>query len=101
MHVSGGLIGSYSPIAQRSHVLEINAFVLDDRLQFDVIYSKALHHPETIHNLADRCIAALDTLIRACLSPGEDRFTATDFPLATLDDKKLSQLAARLDRLDA
>ncbi|XYI02585.1 amino acid adenylation domain-containing protein [Sorangium sp. So ce1128] len=51
------------PAARRPYLLEVNAFVLDGRLQVAWRYSPALHRAETVTALADGFLAALRALM--------------------------------------
>jgi amino acid adenylation domain-containing protein/non-ribosomal peptide synthase protein (TIGR01720 family) len=91
---AGTLVGSRSPAAQRRHLIEIAAYVLDGRLQIDWVYSHALHGSSTIQNLAADYLVRLTALINHCLSAGSGGFTPSDFPEADLDQDELDALLA-------
>ncbi len=84
----------YGPQTRRPHLLELNALVADGQLEFRWSYSVAAHTAATINALADRYVAALRSVIAHCLAPGAGGFTPSDFPLASLDQRALDQLAA-------
>lgn len=84
----------------RTHILEINIWIIAGKLQVKWIYSKHLHREETIQHLAAQYIAKLQLLIAHCLSPEAGGATPSDFPLANLDEQKLNQLANILDALE-
>jgi non-ribosomal peptide synthase protein (TIGR01720 family) len=88
------LMGVHSPEALRSHLLEISMKVLSGCLRMDWTFSQNIHDRQTIQQVADRYAEALRTLIAQILSPDEaGGYTPSDFPLANLDEKKLSQLS--------
>jgi len=95
-HAPTGWHGARNP---RSHVLEINTWIIGGRLQVSWTYSKNLHRLETIQHLATQYVATLEMLIDHCLSPEAGGFTPSDFPLAGLDQQQLDQLANILDAL--
>ena len=95
-HAPTGWHGARNP---RSHVLEINTWIIGGRLQVSWTYSKNLHRLETIQHLAMQYVATLEMLIDHCLSPEAGGFTPSDFPLAGLDQQQLDQLANILDAL--
>jgi amino acid adenylation domain-containing protein/non-ribosomal peptide synthase protein (TIGR01720 family) len=88
------LVGAHSPEALRYHLLEINMIVISGCLRVDWTFSQNFHHRQTIQQLANNYAETLRTLIAHVLSPDEaGGFTPSDFPLAKLDEDKLSKLA--------
>ena len=81
-----------SPRAERSHLLEVGASIVNGRLQVDWTYSEALHRPSTVERLADGFVTALRGLIAHCLEPEAGGYTPSDFPLAPLDQETLDRL---------
>ena len=81
-----------SPEARRLRLFDIVGYVVDHQLQFDWIYSPALHYEKTIELLGTQFLKHLQRLVAACLeSPGG--FTPSDFPLAGLSQPALDTLA--------
>jgi amino acid adenylation domain-containing protein/non-ribosomal peptide synthase protein (TIGR01720 family) len=76
---------------ERRYLLEINAIIVEERLQVDWMYNKNFYQPVTIEKLANAFIEALGHLIAICKS-SKMEFTPSDFPLVQLDEKKLAQL---------
>ncbi|MBW4500874.1 MAG: SDR family NAD(P)-dependent oxidoreductase [Scytonema hyalinum WJT4-NPBG1] len=74
---SSGL--SRSSRAQRSHLIEINALIVQDQLKVDWIYSQNVHRQETVETLAQDFLAALQALITDSQSSSSKNFTASDF----------------------
>ena len=72
--------------------------VLDGRLRVSWAYDPGRHLPSTAERLASGFVAEIAALVEHCLSPEAGGFTPSDFPLAKLDQKKLSQLAALLGK---
>jgi amino acid adenylation domain-containing protein/non-ribosomal peptide synthase protein (TIGR01720 family) len=70
----------------RRHVLEINAMVLDDRLRVDWAFATGPGARPAAELLGRGFLAALEELIEHCLSPQAGGLTASDFPLARLDE---------------
>jgi len=62
----------------------------------DLTYSKRRHSAETIENLAQCYIENLGTLIKHCLQPDAGGYSPSDFPMARLDEEKLSKLLERV-----
>jgi non-ribosomal peptide synthase protein (TIGR01720 family) len=85
---------------ERSHLLEINGYVIDGQLRFDWTYSTNLHRRATVERLAEDFGAAL----RALLAEGRNgagaqgSYTPQDFPLAHLDQQKLDKVLTKLKR---
>lgn len=80
----------------RSHVLEIDAMVIDDRLRVEWVYSENLHERTTIETLANDYMSNLRTLIAHCRSPETGGFSPSDFPEAKLDQAQLDELLNQL-----
>jgi len=95
------LTGSFGPQNKRSHRLNVNAYILQAQLQVDWVYSTDHYQADTIQKLAAAYIRALEAIIDHCLSTDAGSFTPSDFPLADLNEDKLSQLANILDAIDS
>ncbi len=81
-----------SQIGQRRFVLEINGILNEGRLQLTWTYSKRLHKRQTIEHLAESYFTELEAIIRHCRSEEAGGYTASDFPLAAVDDTLLNRL---------
>jgi amino acid adenylation domain-containing protein/non-ribosomal peptide synthase protein (TIGR01720 family) len=90
----------HSHLGSRSHLLEVNAFVAEGQLQVNWTYSSNLHQQATVESLAQGFVTALQVLIAHCQSPEAGGYTASDFPLAKLDEQKLGTIAALIDKSD-
>jgi non-ribosomal peptide synthase protein (TIGR01720 family) len=88
---------SRSPEARRHHLIEIDAFVSEGRLTVQWHYSPALHHTQTILDLATDFRARLEALVAMSDNPDQGK-TAADFPLAGIDDNELGKLAKLLNK---
>ncbi|BAY66479.1 amino acid adenylation domain-containing protein [Calothrix brevissima NIES-22] len=73
----------------RSHLLDINAIIVNGQMQIDWTYSSNIHQQSTIEILANEFIQALQALIAHCLSPEVGGYTPSDFPLAKLTQAQL------------
>ncbi|AHG93601.1 amino acid adenylation domain protein (plasmid) [Gemmatirosa kalamazoonensis] len=82
----------YGPRTVRRHLLEINALVIDGRLEIRWSYSERTHRRETIAGMADAYVAALRALVAHCTAPGVGGYTPSDFPLARLDQAAVDRL---------
>ena len=85
---------------RRSHVLQINASVRNERLHVSWSFSRNLHRRTTIENLAAGFLEALRSYITHCQSPDAGGVTPSDFPLAGIDQGQLDQIAQLLARTD-
>lgn len=88
------LIQNRDPSAERTHWIEINAYILDGQLRIFWTFSPHLHHPETIIHLTERFKAYLNRFLneRAVLS--------SDFPLAALKKADLEFLYQECENIE-
>jgi non-ribosomal peptide synthase protein (TIGR01720 family) len=92
---------SVSPQNKRSHRLNVNAYILQEQLHVDWIYSTEHYQADTIQKLAAANVHFLETIIDHCLSADAGGFTPSDFPLADLNEDQLNQLTNILDAIDS
>lgn len=78
---------------KRSHLIAIDAIVLDGKLQLNWTYSENIHKRSTIENLAESFLATLQQIIDHCLA-ALGSYTPSDFPLANLNQQQLDQLSS-------
>ncbi|MGH3784762.1 MAG: amino acid adenylation domain-containing protein, partial [Pseudonocardiaceae bacterium] len=88
----GGLGGDASPLAPRTHVLDVIGQVHDQCLEFTWAYSDNLHQRHTIAALAADLLTELQQIINHCATPGAGGRTPSDFPLAGLDQSEVDRL---------
>ena len=74
---SNGL--SRSLRGQRSHLIEINALIVDNQLKVDWIYSQNVHRRETVEKLTQDFLAALLSLFTNTQSSSVPNYTPSDF----------------------
>ncbi len=74
---SSGL--SRSSRAQRSHLIEINALIVQDQLKINWIYSQNVHRRQTIEKLAQDFRTALLSLVTGSQSSSVPNYTPSDF----------------------
>ncbi|WP_342379995.1 amino acid adenylation domain-containing protein [Myxococcus stipitatus] len=93
------LVSADEPIgAQQSHlgrrrqVLEVNAHVLEGRLEVSLTYSEALHHRSTLEALAQGYLHALRELMTGQDTEDAKRLSPSDFPLADVTQGTLDTL---------
>lgn len=81
----------HSQKQRRRHALEVNALVIEGRLEVRWTYNPYLHSG-VVRRLADEFLIALEELIIHCQSPNAFGRTPSDFPLARLDQSTLDRL---------
>ncbi|MFW9264015.1 amino acid adenylation domain-containing protein [Nostoc sp. CALU 546] len=87
---------SQSLQGQRHYLLDINAIIINEKLQIDWTYSSNIHQHETIENIAQEFVETLQKLIAHCLSTENIGYTPTDFPLIQLDQLEIDQILQNL-----
>jgi non-ribosomal peptide synthase protein (TIGR01720 family) len=92
---SSGL--THCPQGHRSHLLEIDSFVVDGKLQLNWTYSSNLHRKLTIECLAEMFMKELECLIYHCQEVGLGSYTPSDFPEAGLNQNELEKLLSTLN----
>jgi amino acid adenylation domain-containing protein/non-ribosomal peptide synthase protein (TIGR01720 family) len=95
---SSGL--TQSPLAICSHLFEIDAFVVDGKLQVTWKFSQNFYQLQTVENLAAMYIEELWSLIEHCVMSDAIGYTPSDFPEADLDQDELDNLLGGLDGFD-
>ncbi|AOX02680.1 hypothetical protein BJP34_27455 [Moorena producens PAL-8-15-08-1] len=97
---TGWKFGSFSTGANQSekqyrdHLLEINALVVEGKLQINWTYSSNVHSLATVASLADSYHKALRSIIKHCQLEEAFGYTPSDFPDAQLNQDELDQLLA-------
>ena len=84
---------SFSPHAERTHLLAINASITGGRLHALFIYSESRHRRATIEAFASGFLEALRRIIAHCLSPSAGGATPSDFQNANLTQDMIDMLA--------
>ncbi|MFE8600248.1 amino acid adenylation domain-containing protein [Archangium violaceum] len=79
------------PGAERGHLLEVSAVVIDGQLRLSFSYSQHLHAEATLQGLAQAFLASLRELISGRTGPDALRYTPADFPLARLPAEDLDR----------
>ncbi|MEM7353022.1 MAG: amino acid adenylation domain-containing protein, partial [Acidobacteriota bacterium] len=87
----------HSPRAQRRHLLEWTAAILDRQLRIELRYGADVHHRSTVEALAEDFLNALRDLIDPTASEQLPRFTPADFPAAAIDQPALDRLVAQFE----
>ncbi|MEO8446523.1 MAG: amino acid adenylation domain-containing protein [bacterium] len=82
---------------QRSHLMEINAMIIDNKLKMEFTYSKNFHKEETIITFANLYKNSLIRIIQHCTETDSGGFTPSDFSAAGLDQQELDNLLSNLN----
>jgi non-ribosomal peptide synthase protein (TIGR01720 family) len=83
---------------RRMYLLDVNAMVVQGKLQVNWSYSEKLHRRETIEKLAYRYIQCLREVIVHCRSEEAGGFTPSDFPAANMTQDELMQIESLLSK---
>ncbi len=78
--------------AKRSHLIEINAAIVNQELKIDWTFNREIHQAGAIEKLAGDYVTCLRELIAHCLDAGAGSYTPSDFPLAKLSQQQLDGL---------
>ncbi|HEV2855904.1 MAG TPA: amino acid adenylation domain-containing protein [Thermoanaerobaculia bacterium] len=89
--------GGRSGRQRRRYLLEVNARVVDGRLEAAWTWSPERHREETVERLARAWLAKLREIVSHCLSPGSGGYTPSDFPDASLDEAALSRVLGEVE----
>ncbi|MFL5384951.1 MAG: amino acid adenylation domain-containing protein [Longimicrobiaceae bacterium] len=84
-----------SSAAARTHLLAVDAAVIDGRLHATWSYGPGVHRRETVERLAEAFAAELRALIEHCRHPEAGGYTPSDFALAGLDQAALDALLSQ------
>jgi amino acid adenylation domain-containing protein/FkbH-like protein/non-ribosomal peptide synthase protein (TIGR01720 family)/FkbM family methyltransferase len=87
----------HSPKGQRRHLLNVNALVIEGRLQLEWKYSLAFHHQTTVENLAKNYLKVLEGIIDHCLSSEGGGYTPSDFPEINFSQEALDELLSEIE----
>jgi non-ribosomal peptide synthase protein (TIGR01720 family) len=98
--LAGGLFQSisssrgpeHSPRGQRTHLLEVNASIVGDRLQLEWMYSDRIHHHATIERLAQSHLQDVRRIVTHCLTSESVGYTLSDFQAAGLNQQELDSI---------
>lgn len=89
--------GVRSAESERYHLLEINAFVGEGRLNLQFSYSEDIHKQETIQNLLAHFENELRQLIEHCSLREKPEYTPSDFPEADMNQNDLDNLLNQIN----
>jgi len=81
----------------RSHLIEINSLIIENKIRMEFVYSKNIHNKETIEQFSKYYEEALISIIEHCKSPEAGGYTPSDFSAADLNQQELDNLLANLN----
>jgi len=82
---------------KRDMLLEFVGFVVNNRLQMNITYSKNMHHRATIENLGQNFLAALRSLLAPEKSSETNGYRAADFSEANLSREEFDDILAEIN----
>jgi amino acid adenylation domain-containing protein/non-ribosomal peptide synthase protein (TIGR01720 family) len=85
-----------SPAGPRTHLLAVDAAVIEGRLSVTWTYGRRVHHAATVECLAAAFADELRALVAHCRDPRAGGPTPSDFDLAGLDQGGLDALMAQI-----
>ncbi len=88
----------HHPENTRSHLFEINAYIIADRLEIHWTYSNQAHHERTVRKLLEDTLEHLRALMAQRWT--EEAVTPSDFPLAKLNRQKLQTLSRLIEQIE-
>ncbi|MFG1645415.1 amino acid adenylation domain-containing protein [Amycolatopsis sp. NPDC049252] len=86
-----------SPLGSRPHLLRVDAFVVADRLRFDVKYSENVHDRAAAEAFAAAYLDALRALVARGATADGEFYSPSDFPDLDLSEGELASVLATLD----
>jgi non-ribosomal peptide synthase protein (TIGR01720 family) len=89
---------AHDPSSQRANVIDINGGIAGGKLDLEFSYSINLLETYSVERFADLYFENLRQLIDHCLSPQAGGFTASDFPLAGIDQNQLDKLISKVSK---
>ena len=81
----------------RKHFIEINSFIMSNKLMMNFVYSKNIHSKESIELIVKHYRDSLINIIEHCKTPEAGGYTASDFEESGLNQQELDNLLANLN----
>jgi amino acid adenylation domain-containing protein/non-ribosomal peptide synthase protein (TIGR01720 family) len=85
---------------RRSHLIEIDAYIKDGRLQVQWTYSTNVHDQRSMAQVAGSFMQQLSSLVEHCASGIESEHSPSDFPLVKLTERQLQRLQKAYARIE-
>jgi amino acid adenylation domain-containing protein/non-ribosomal peptide synthase protein (TIGR01720 family) len=83
---------------ERPYLIDLNCIVAGGQLGMEWSFSDDVYQVETIELFAEKYLEGLRKLIEHCMSPDAGGYTASDFPLAGMDQAKLDKVLSSVTR---
>lgn len=90
----------YSPKTPRNWLINVDAYVVEGRMNVAITYSRRHLDDETIRQLSGDMEAQLIDLLSHCLTYPQEALSPADFPLAKLEDPQLESLLRQYPALE-
>ena len=94
---SRSIILSRNVTGVRTHSIEINSIITNNKLKMNFTFSRNNHKKETIETFAGFYRSALLSVIDHCKNPEAGGYTVSDFSESGLDQQELDNLLANLN----
>ena len=88
----------HDPACLRNSLIDVSGSIAGNRLHIRFAFSRNIYNDSTINELATFYMEELRALIEHCKAPDAGGYTASDFDLAKLDNKKLDKVMAQLGK---
>ena len=85
-----------SPGFTRSHLIDINSIIINDKLTLYWTFCKKSYQEFDIRRLADTYVTSLKKIINYCCRSNVGEYTPSDFELAKIDPKTLDNLLSSI-----
>jgi non-ribosomal peptide synthase protein (TIGR01720 family) len=89
---------AFAPENQRIHQLEISAGIYGDSFRFQIQYSQAQYHTQTIQTLGDNFGKHLQKILAHCIQKQTQTYTPSDFSQVSLKQNELDDLLKQLSK---
>ena len=97
--LSRGLKLSRDPNCSRTHLIEINALIVNEQLRIDWTFSCNVYREVTIRRIADTYLKMLTSIIQHCVTSGARGYTPSDFPEADVSQDELDEIIAEFGEI--
>ncbi len=81
----------------RTHLIEINSHIVNNRLKMNFVFSSNFHMEKTIESFAKKYEATLKKIIKHCINFQSRVYTPSDFNASGLDQQELDNLIENLN----
>jgi len=89
---------AHDPRAIRKHLVDVVAWLTDEQLRVEWIYSANVHQESFVRALGAAYVEALRSIVADSLSGDAGKLTPSDFPKAKVSQKSLDKLVSKMSR---